>query len=156
VTEAALTSHLKRLLKKSSKRSWWEPPASAGGSWTLVQRKIRSISKSALALVLPIADAKARDHSNLSRSAEALLTPHKCGGSHQEVRSQAYTLTFPVAGEGTPLQNLEFTRQASHSPDQGVGEGMEFTSNSHPLPPRKRKSCWDSSTICPTEPVLPA
>src|SRR5271157_5094068 len=90
-------------------------PSSAGapcfsrGSWTLVQRKKRSILKWALALGFLAAGAKAHDQSrDPSRSAEALLPPHKCGGSHpaelgphpthQRLRQPADGLTLSTPG----------------------------------------------------------
>ena len=67
----------------------------------------RSISKWALTPGFPIPGAKAQDQSpTFSRSAEALLPPHKCGGSHQEVHSTSYALTFSAASEAVPFQGM--------------------------------------------------
>ena len=73
-----------------------------GGSPLLQQGELdfspaekRSISKSALAVEFLEASAKAPYESRtILRSAEALLPPHKCGGSHRNVYSPSYSLAF--------------------------------------------------------------
>jgi hypothetical protein len=72
-----------------------------GGRSLLQQGKLdsspaekRSISQWPLALGFPNPSAKAQDRkATFFRSAEALLPPHKCGGSHQEICPPSYALT---------------------------------------------------------------
>jgi hypothetical protein len=72
-------ARLHRLRKNSVGGFWWKPPASAGGSWTSVQRKsVRSLN-----------GLQPRDFSSpaLKRAIKTrIFPPHKCGGSHQQLR----------------------------------------------------------------------
>ena len=55
-----------------------------------------SISKWALAMGLSMPGAKAQDQSqSFSRSAEALLPPHECGGSHRNAGTPAENASAP-------------------------------------------------------------
>ncbi len=71
------------------------------------------ISKGALALGFPIPGAKAhRQGSTFSRSAEALLPPHKCGGSHPEVHPASCALSFSPACEAALSQDIAHNNTA--------------------------------------------
>jgi hypothetical protein len=83
---------------KTLENAFGGSPLLQQGERDLSPAEARAISKWALAPAFLIPGAKARDQSpTFSRSAEALLPPHKCGGSHQEIHSASYSLTFSAA-----------------------------------------------------------
>ncbi len=87
-------------------RRWVEAPCFSRGKLDFSPAEKKSILKRALAPGFSMPGAKARDHNpNFSRSAEALLPPHKCGGSHQEQRLTGCTVKLFAACEAVPLQS---------------------------------------------------
>jgi hypothetical protein len=67
---------------------WWEPPALAGGAGLQSSGKAFNYAMGFSPGDFSIPALKRRSKSNFYRSAEALLPPHKCGGSHREVHFQ--------------------------------------------------------------------
>src|ERR1035437_8952594 len=87
----------------------------------------------ALALAFSIPGAKARaQETNFSRSAEALLPPHKCGGSHQEANSIGFAQQFSAPADGAPL-HIEATDDRLHPGSNNWVVSGAHTASGKPL-----------------------
>src|ERR1019366_7115760 len=85
-------------LRKNRRTLLVGAPCFSRGSWTLSPAEKRSLLKLALAAGFAETSAKAQDQSrDFSRSAKALLPPHKCGGPHREVHSLDFVQHFSAA-----------------------------------------------------------
>ncbi len=93
----------------------------------------KSTHEWALAPASSIASAKARaQKTNVARSAEALLPPHKCGGSHQEANSTGFAQQFSTTGEGAPFQR-EATEDALYPGSNNWVVSGAHTASGKPL-----------------------
>ena len=102
---------------------WVGAPCFSRGEMDFSPSEKRSISKWALALEFPEASAKAPDQSrDILRSAESLLPPHECGGSHREEDLASCSLFFSATASSVAQSSAPKAPRASVSPQTAALE----------------------------------